>query len=127
MIGHHKHILLIETHDTNALVSQERLFSPLFSLESKFIHQIRQKWIQIIIFILFVIGHHKHIFLIRIHDIVASVSPKKLFFPHFLLESKFIHQIRETMILIVISILFVIRHRKHDLLIRIHNIDALGF
>ena len=68
-------------------------------------------------------GHHKHVFLIGIHDIGALVLREK-FFPFFALETKFIHQIKQMQKLIILSILFVIGHFKYVLLIWIHGIDA---
>ena len=107
------------------MVLHEKLFYQLFSLESKFIHQIRKTWILIIIFVLFVIRHHKHALLIRIHDSDALELHEKLFFPLFSLELKFIHQMRETWVLVIRSILFVIGPHKKILLLRIYCINAL--
>ena len=73
MIRNHKHILFIGVNDIDALVSKEKLLSlPL--LELMFVCRIRQTRIHIIIYILFIIGPHKHILLIRINDIEALVS-----------------------------------------------------
>ena len=58
-----KHVLFIGIHGFDALVLQEKLFFPPFSLESKFIHQVRQTWILIIISTLMVIVHALNIFL----------------------------------------------------------------
>ena len=52
--GHYNHLLLIRIHDIDALDLQEKLLP--FLLPSKFIHQMRQTWILIIVSILFVIG-----------------------------------------------------------------------
>ena len=71
VISLYKHILLIGIHDTDALALQEKLFLLPFSLKSKFIHQIRQTKILVIISIHFVIGLHEHVHLIGIHDIDA--------------------------------------------------------
>ena len=76
-------IVLIGIYNTCALVSQEKLFSTIF-LETKSLRQVRQTWIPIIISFFFVIGHHKHVLLIRIHSICAFVSQEKLFFFHHL-------------------------------------------
>ena len=73
----------------------------------------------------FMIGHCIHVFLIKIHDINASVWKERLFFPPFSLESKFIYQLRQMTILVIISILFLNRHYNHVLVIRIHDIGAL--
>ena len=54
--GHYNHVLDIGIHDINSLDLQEKLFFPPFSLLSKFIQEMRQTWIPIIIPILFVIG-----------------------------------------------------------------------
>ena len=110
MIGHHEQVL-IRIHDIDAFLSQQNLFLPSFSLESKFIHQMRQTWILLRISIIFVIGHHKHIFLTGIHYIYSLASHEKLLFPPFSLELKFIH--------------FVIGHYKNIFLIMVHHIDAL--
>ena len=48
----------------------------------------------LIISILFVIGHHEHIFLIEINDIDAMVLQENHVFSPFSLESKFIYQMR---------------------------------
>ena len=50
---------------------------------------------------------------------------QKLFFPPLSLQLLFICQMRQTWILIIISIFFVIRHYNHVLLIGIHDIGAL--
>ena len=57
VIEHNKHILLIGMHVFDALVLQEKLSFPTISLESKFILQIGQAWIHIIISIRLVLGH----------------------------------------------------------------------
>ena len=54
--GYCNNDFLIDIHDINALDSQEKLFIPSFSLKSKFICEMRQTWILVIIFIPFVIG-----------------------------------------------------------------------
>ena len=92
VIGHNEHILLIGMHDFDALVLQEKLLFPPFSLKSRFIHQKGQTWILIIISIFFVIGHDKHVFFIGIHGFDALFLQEKLFFLSFFLKSKFIHQ-----------------------------------
>ena len=94
MIGHYKQLLLIKRHNIVASTSQEKLFFPPFSLESKFFRQMRETWMIIIICILFVTGHHKHILFIGMHDIDAWFPKKKCFFAPFSLESKFFHQIK---------------------------------
>ena len=53
---HYNHVLLIRMHDLDASDLQEKLFFPSFSLQTKFIHEMRQTWILIIISIRFVIG-----------------------------------------------------------------------
>ena len=95
-----------------------------FCLESKFFCQIIQTWILIIIFILFMIDLYNHVLLTRIHDIDTLACCEKLFFPPFCLEIKFIHQIRQTWILVV-NFIFMIEHYNHVPLIGIHNTDAL--
>ena len=61
--------------DTNvdALVWQEKLFFPPFSIELKFNHQLRPTTIPAIIPILFVNRYYSHVLLIRIYDIDALV------------------------------------------------------
>ena len=112
VIGHRKRVPFIVIHDIDALFSQENLFFPPFSLKSKFIHQITQTLILVIISILFMIGHHKYVFLIAIHNINALVSQEKLFFPPVFLEPLFVCQMRQTLIIVIIYIIFVIRHHK---------------
>ena len=90
VIDIYKHVFLIGIHDIDALVSKEKLFLLPFSLESKFVYKRRQMLILKIIFILFVIGLHKHVLLIEVHDIDALPLQEKLFLPPFSLESKFI-------------------------------------
>ena len=105
MIGNYNHVFHIGIHDIDALVWPKRLFLPLFSLESKFIHQIGQKRILVIISILFVIGHNKHICLIGEHDINVWFGMKGFLLP-FSLELKFIPQMGQSWILIANSIFF---------------------
>ena len=89
--------------------------------------QMRQTWILIIIFILFMISHHNHVCSVGIDDTDALVLQEKLSFPLCLVESKFICQMRQTWTLIIIFILFVIGHYDHVLLIGIHGIGALDW
>ena len=73
VIRPYKHVLLDWIHDFNTLLLQEKLLFPSFSLESKFIDQIGQTWILVIIYIIFVIAHYKHVFFIGIHGFDALV------------------------------------------------------
>ena len=82
---------------------------------------MRQKLIILIISILFMIWHYKHITLIGIHDIHVLLLQEKLFLP----LSMFIHQNRQIWILVLVSIIFMIRYHEHIFLIRILDIDAL--
>ena len=107
VIGHYNHVFLIGIHDIGALVWQEKYFFPPFSIKSKFNYQLKQTMIQVTIYMFFVIGHYNHVLLIRIYDIDALVCQEKLSFPPFSLELKFIREMRQTQILIIISILFV--------------------
>ena len=125
VFGHHKLIFFIRIHDIHALVSREKLFFAPFSLESKFSHQMKETWILAIISILIVIGPHKYVLLIWIHNFYALVSQEKLFFPPFSLEFKVHSSTRQTWILVLISILFGIGYHEHILLIQMHYIDAL--
>ena len=104
---------------------KKSFYFPPSSLESKFIPQVGQTWILIIIPILLVIRHSKHIFLIVIHSFDALVLQEKLLFLSFSLESKFVHQMLQTWILKTISILFVIGHYKLVLIVWIHGFQAL--
>ena len=52
-------------------------------------------------------GHNNHVLHIRIHDIEALDLQEKLFFPLVSLLSKFICKMRQILMLIIISILFV--------------------
>ena len=52
--------------------------------------------------------HRNHVLLIGMDNIYALKLQEKLFFPSFSLSSKFLHQMRQTWILIVTSIRFVI-------------------
>ena len=125
MITHYNHNILIGIDDIDALVWQGNLFFPPFSLESKFANLMRRTWILVIISISFIIVHHKHVLLIGIHDNNVLVWQEKLFFPPFCLESVFIHQMVQTWIAGTTSVLFMIRHHKHILLIGMHDINAL--
>ena len=102
VIAHHNQVLLIGIYDTVALVWQEKLFLPPFFVESKFIYQLRQTWILIIISIFYMIQHYNHVLLIGIHDIGDLVWQEKLFSLPFFIESKFIRQLRQTTIPIII-------------------------
>ena len=84
-----------------------------------------QTWILIIISILFVIVHYNHVLHIRIHDVDALDLQEKLFTPPFSLLSKFICEMCQTWILIIISIFFVFAHYNHVLHIGIYNVNAL--
>ena len=64
----------------DALELQEKLFSPPFSLLSKFTREMRQTWIPVIISIL---RRYNHVVLIGIHNINALDLVEKLFFPPF--------------------------------------------
>ena len=86
MITYNKHVLLSGVSVIDTLILQEKLFSPLFSFETMFMHQKRQTWILPTIIILFMIGHHKHILLIAIHDTDALVLQEELFFFHLTLK-----------------------------------------
>ena len=70
MIGHHKHFLLVGINDIDALVSKEKLLL-LPILELKYVFQLAQTWIHIVISFHFMIGHHKHVLLVGINDIDA--------------------------------------------------------
>ena len=52
----------------------------------------------------FCYGHYNHVHLIRIHEIDVLDLQENLFFPPFSLLLKFIHGMRQTWILIIISI-----------------------
>ena len=80
--------------------------------------------ILVVIAILFMIRHYNYVLLIRMHDIGALVWQENLF-SQFSLESKFVCQLRETMILVTIFILVVIEYYNLILLIEIHDIDDL--
>ena len=99
MIRHYKHIFLTWIHGRNAFVST-------IFLTFKFIHQIGQTWILVIISILMVIERDKHIILFGIHSFDSLVLQEKLLFPPFSSESKFIHQMRQTWIVMIISIFY---------------------
>ena len=127
MIGHYKHHFLIWMYSFDALALQELPFFPPFSFKSKFIPRIRQTQILIIISILLVTGHYKYVLLIWIHDFYALLLQEKLFSPLFLVELTFVHQMGQTWILEIISILFMIGHYKHILLIWIYDLQEMLF
>ena len=68
---------------------------------------------------------YNHVLIIGIHDIDALDLQEKLFLPPFSLQSMFIREMRQTLILIIISIPLEIWHYKRVLLIGIHDIDSL--
>ena len=82
MIGQHKFILLIGINEL-VLWFYKKIFTFYHFLESKFICQLRQTWIHIKISFLFMIGHHKHILLIRINDNDAIFHKKNFSFDIF--------------------------------------------
>ena len=104
-IGHYKHVLLIRIIGIDALVWQEKLFFPMFSkaFSSNETNLDSHNNVHF-----FVIGLYNHIFLFGIHDIDALVWHEVLFFPPLSSKSKFIHQIRQTWIPMVIFIPFMI-------------------
>ena len=53
-------------------------------------------------------GHNNNVLLVRIHNIDVPNLPEKLSFLSFSLQLKFIHEVRQTWILITISIPFAI-------------------
>ena len=77
MIGHQKDILHVGINDIDALVSLEKLLLLPF-LELKFVFQLGETWIHIIISFILMIGHRKHILLVWINDSNALVSQEKL-------------------------------------------------
>ena len=79
-----------------------------FSNNQKFIREIRQTWMLIIISILFCYGHYNHVHLIGMHDIDTFIWQEKLSFLPFSLWSKFNHEIRQTWKCIIVSILFIV-------------------
>ena len=125
VIKHHKHVFLIRIQHIETLVSHVKLPFPLFIVEPKFLCQMRPTWILIIILIYFMTRHHKHIILIRIHNVDALVLPEKFFFPPFSLKLVFIYQMRQTWILVIIFILFVIGQYKLIFRIVRNDFDAL--
>ena len=82
----HKQIFLNRIQVFDALVLQEKLLLPSLSLEPKFMRQIGQTWILIIVSIHFMIGRYKHVFFFGIHGFEALVLQEMLFFPPFSLE-----------------------------------------
>ena len=87
-------------------LARKTFLSTIF-LVIMFIHEMRQTWILIIISILFVVAHYNHDYLIGIHDIFALDFQEKHFFPPFSLKSRFIRAMRQTWMLIIVSVLFV--------------------
>ena len=122
MIRYHKLIPRIGVNEIEALVSFKKICSHHF-LESKFICQLGQTRIHIIITFLFMIGYHKLIFLIGINDIDDQFHKKSLSFTFFL-QLKFVCQLGQTRIHIMISFLLEFGHHKLILLFGINDIDA---
>ena len=121
MIGQRKNGLVIGIFDIDALLWQRKHFFLPFSSESMFVCLMRQTWIFEITLILFVIGLNKLVLLIVIHDIDALVWHEMLFFPLLSSKSKFIHQMRETWIIVTIFVLFMIVCHTHIFHIRIER------
>ena len=108
----------------DGLVLQEKLsFSP-FSLESKFIHKMGQIWILMIISILFMIGHCKHVYLIWCIVWCLGFAINAFFFHHIPLNQSSLLKLynmdsHNNLYSLVIG------HSKHIFPIGIHGFDAL--
>ena len=81
--GHYIKVLLIGIHDIDALDLQQKLFFSTICLIIKFIYEMRQTWILIIILILFINGQYSHVLFIGIRNIDALDLQEKLSFHHF--------------------------------------------
>ena len=84
-----------------------------------------QTWIHMTITVPFVTWHYKHILLNWIRDFDALVLQEKLLLSSFSLEPKFLHQIGQTRILMIISIHCMIGCYKHVLFIGMHGFNVL--
>ena len=81
---HSNHVLLIGIYDINALNSQEKLFFPPFSLQKKFIHEIRQTWILVVISTILVIGTTIMFSVLGYMILMHWICMKSFSFHHFL-------------------------------------------
>ena len=123
--GHYNHVLHIGIHDMDALDLQEKLFFPPISLLLKFICELRQTWILVIISILFSIRHYNHVHLFGIHDIDALIWQEMHFLSTIFLIIK-VHPSNETKLDTCNNLhSFCYRHYNQVLLIKIPDIDAL--
>ena len=116
LIGHYKHIPLIGLNGIDALVWQEKLFFQPFSLESKFVCHLGQTCILIVISILFVITHYKHIYLVGIMVLMLLFGKKSFSFHHFHLNQSSSIECHKY---------GFIGHYKYIFLTGIQDIDAL--
>ena len=80
MIGHYKVILFSGINEL-MLWFHKKSISFHHSLELKFICKLRKTQIHVIISSFSMIGHHKHILLVKINDIDDLASQEKFFFP----------------------------------------------
>ena len=122
-IRHYNHVPLIGIHDISALVWQEKLFSPPFFLLLMLVRQMTQTWILVIIFILFVIRHYNHFFLLGTWYWCFSLA-RKTFFPLFSIELTFIMN-RTNLDALNNLCSFCYCHSNCVQLLGTHDIDAL--
>ena len=124
VIGHYNHVHLIGIHDIGALIWQEMLFFPPVSLLLKFIHEIRQTWMLIIISVLFVIGATIMFSSLGYTMLMLWICKKNFSFSIFLIIKA--HPWNETNIDTRNNLHSICHgHYNHVLFIRIHDLDAL--
>ena len=107
------------------IIKVQQVLFPLFSLLSKFIYEIRQTWILVIISILSIIGHNNHVYLIGIHDTEALDLQEKAFLSTIFIITK-VHPWNDLNLDAHNKIhSFGYWRNNHVLLIGIHDIVAL--
>ena len=80
---HYNHVHLIGMHDIDALAWQEKPFFPPFSLQLKFIREMRQTRIHLIIIVLFVMGTTIMFSILGYAILMLYICKKSYYFHHF--------------------------------------------
>ena len=106
VFGHYNHAHCIGINNIDALIWQEKLFFPIFSLLLKFIYKMRLAWILVIISILFVMSTTVKFTSLGNKILMLWICKKSFLSTIFHITNG--HPWNEThMILIIISIVFV--------------------
>ena len=116
-----KHVFFFGIHGFGALVLQKS-FTPPFSLEARYVLQMGQTWLLIIILFSFIIRHHKHLPFIGYTIFKLWFCKNRFLFDKFSLSQIYLWNKTPC---ILQSFPFIIGHHKHILVIWVHNIRAL--